>query len=156
MQLIWVGEVNLFSTLSLMKLKLFIGKVVTRLQLERGDVAFFIYSNNDSLKENIKHRFNVTDEAIKNMTTWTEIKIPASPANDNETEDESEVLLNRTSFLSRLNEFRNQIISEENRENNVFEVMIDMFFYSSVQTSCMYSHIHIFHIFSIYPSIFAL
>jgi hypothetical protein len=74
---------------------------------------------------NLTNRFTVTNEAINNMTTWTEIIIPAlqrDMTSDNDTEEEGEVLLNRTSFIARLNEFRNQIVSEENRENNVFEV----------------------------------
>jgi hypothetical protein len=96
-----------------------LGKVVTRLQLERGDVAFYIYTNNTMLRDSLTHRFDLTNEAINNMTSWTEIIVPASP---NDTEEESEVMLNRTSFLLRLNDFRNQIISEENRENSVFEV----------------------------------
>lgn len=96
-----------------------LGKVVTRLQFERGEVAFFIYTNNSEMIENLKHRFELTNEAINNMTTWTEIKIPAI---SNDTDDEQEVLLNRSSFITRLNEFRAKVITEENREHNVFEV----------------------------------
>jgi uncharacterized protein YlxP (DUF503 family) len=97
-----------------------LGKVVTRLQLERGEVAFYIYTNKSAMIENLKHRFELTNEAINNMTTWTEIKIPAI---SNDTDEEREVLLNRSSFISRLEEFRSKIIKEENREHNVFEVI---------------------------------
>jgi hypothetical protein len=73
---------------------------------------------------NLTNRFEVTNEAINNMTTWTEIIIPASPKGfDNDTdEDESQVMLNRTSFIARLNDFRNQVTSEQNRENNISHV----------------------------------
>lgn len=72
---------------------------------------------------NLTNRFAVTNEAINNMETWHEIFIPASPGVfENDTDDESQVMLNRTSFINRLNEFRNQVTSEENRENNVFHV----------------------------------
>jgi uncharacterized protein YlxP (DUF503 family) len=70
--------------------------------------------------ENLQHRFNVTNEAINNMTTWTEIKIPDI---SNDTDDDGEVWLNRTSFIDRLDEFRSKIIKDENREHNVFEVI---------------------------------
>lgn len=94
-----------------------LGKVVTRLQLERGDVAYFIYTNDSKMKENLTLRYATTDEAINNMTTWTEIIVPASNGN----EEEGEVLLNKTSFQMRLVDFRTQIQSEDNN-NTVFEV----------------------------------
>lgn len=95
-----------------------LGKVVTRLQLERGEVAFFIYTNGTMLKSNLTQRYATTDEAINNMAIWTEIIVPASP---NGTEDDGEVMLNKTSFQLRLSDFRTQIHSEENN-NTVFEV----------------------------------
>lgn len=95
-----------------------LGKVVTRLQLERGEVAFYIYTNGSILKSNLTQRYVTTDEAINNMTMWTEIIVPASP---NGNEEEGEVMLNKTSFQMRLNDFRTQIHSGENN-NTVFEV----------------------------------
>lgn len=97
-----------------------LGKVVTRLQFERGEVAFYIYTNKSAMLGDLMHRFELTNEAINNMTTWTEIKIPTI---SNDTDEEREVLLNRSSFISRLEEFRSKIIKEENREHNVFEVI---------------------------------
>jgi len=91
-----------------------LGKLVTSLQLERGDVAFYIYINGSMLKENLTQRYSRTDEAINNMTMWTEIIVPASP---NGTEEEGEVMLNKTSFQARLNDFRTQILSEDNSNN---------------------------------------
>lgn len=99
-----------------------LGKVVNRLQLERGEVAFYIWTNNSEMITNLTNRFEVTNEAINNMETWTEIIIPASPKGfENDTEDESQVMLNRTSFIARLNDFRHQMM-DENRETNVFHV----------------------------------
>jgi uncharacterized protein YlxP (DUF503 family) len=97
-----------------------LGKMVTRLQFERVDVAFYIYTNNSAMIENLQNRFNLTNEAINNMTTWTDIKIPTI---SNDTDDDVEVWFNRTSFIDRLDEFRNKIIKDENREHNVFEVI---------------------------------
>lgn len=50
---------------------------------------------------NLTQRFAVTDQALNNMTTWSEVSVPTSPD-----DDDYEVLLNRTEFQSRLNEFR--------------------------------------------------
>lgn len=55
------------------------GKLVTRLQLERGEVAFFIYTNGSLLRANLTERFKKTDSAIENMSSWDEIIVPASP-----------------------------------------------------------------------------
>ena len=55
------------------------GKLVTRLQLERGEVAFFIYTNGSLLRANLTERFLKTDSAIENMSSWDEIVVPASP-----------------------------------------------------------------------------
>ncbi|XP_070495647.1 uncharacterized protein [Chironomus tepperi] len=103
-----------------------LGKVVSRLQLERGEVAYFIWTNNSMMITNLTNRFEVTNEAINNMTTWTEIIIPASPIGfDNDTDDdESQVMLNRTSFIARLNDFRTQVTSEQNRENNISHAIL--------------------------------
>jgi hypothetical protein len=97
-----------------------LGKVLTRLQLERADVAYCIYLNDTTIKKNLTQRYATTDEAINNMTTWIEIIVPASP---NGNEEEGEVMLNKTSFQMRLNDFRTQIQSEDNN-NTVFEVCV--------------------------------
>ncbi|CAO1392846.1 unnamed protein product [Diamesa serratosioi] len=95
-----------------------LGKLVTRLQLERGEVAFFIYTNGSLLRANLTERFIKTDSAIENMSSWDEIVVPASP---NGTEEEGEIMLNKTSFQLRLNDFRSQINSTE---NSVIDVML--------------------------------
>jgi len=82
------------------------------LQLERGEVAFYIYTNGSMSKANLTLRFQLTDEALNNMTLWTDIRV--ANAFPNGTEDDDEVMLNKTSFHLRLKEFRNQIDAEEN------------------------------------------
>ncbi|KAI9578053.1 hypothetical protein GQX74_013947 [Glossina fuscipes] len=94
-----------------------LGKVVTRLQLERSEVAFFIFANGSEERSNLTQRFTVTDQALNNMTTWSEVSVPTSPDDDDE-----EVLLNRTEFQNRLNEFRERILSEP-EDNSVTDVM---------------------------------
>uniref|UniRef100_A0A1A9VKM1 guanylate cyclase n=1 Tax=Glossina austeni TaxID=7395 RepID=A0A1A9VKM1_GLOAU len=94
-----------------------LGKVVTRLQLERSEVAFFIFANGSEERSNLAQRFKVTDQALNNMTTWSEVSVPTSPDDDDE-----EVLLNRTEFQNRLNEFRERILSEP-EDNSVTDVM---------------------------------
>lgn len=90
--------------------------MVTNLQVERGEVAFYIFTNGSTLRTNLTQRFAITDEAIKKMSQWTEIVVPASP---NGTEN-AEVMLNRSSFQTRLEDFRSQINSEESK---VLDVM---------------------------------
>lgn len=94
-----------------------LGKVVTRLQFERGELAFYIYTNKSGMIDNLTDRFEQTNEAINNMTTWTDIKIPGF-------DNEHEISLNQSSFMSRLEKFRSNIITEGNREHNVFEVIL--------------------------------
>ena len=96
-----------------------LGKVVTNLQVERGEVAFYIFTNGSTLRTNLTQRFAITDEAINKMSIWTEIKVP-SLLHGHGTEN-AEVMLNRSSFQTRLEGFRKQINSEESK---VLDVMI--------------------------------
>uniref|UniRef100_A0A1A9X302 guanylate cyclase n=1 Tax=Glossina brevipalpis TaxID=37001 RepID=A0A1A9X302_9MUSC len=100
-----------------------LGKVVTRLQLERSEVAFFIFAKGN------EERFTVTDQALNNMTTWSEVSVPTSPDDDDE-----EVLLNRTEFQNRLNEFRERILTEP-EDNSVTDVMN---WYTSINKALLY------------------
>uniref|UniRef100_A0A1I8PRX9 guanylate cyclase n=2 Tax=Stomoxys calcitrans TaxID=35570 RepID=A0A1I8PRX9_STOCA len=94
-----------------------LGKVVTHLQLERSEVAFYIFTNGSKVRSNLTQRFAVTDQALNNMTTWSEVSVPTSPD-----DDDYEVLLNRTEFQSRLNEFRDRIRAEP-EDNSITDVM---------------------------------
>ncbi|XP_075168343.1 uncharacterized protein LOC142240526 [Haematobia irritans] len=94
-----------------------LGKVVTHLQLERSEVAFYIFTNGSKVRSNLTQRFAVTDQALSNMTTWSEVSVPTSPD-----DDDYEVLLNRTEFQYRLNEFRDRVRAEP-EDNSITDVM---------------------------------
>ncbi|XP_016941251.4 uncharacterized protein [Drosophila suzukii] len=96
-----------------------LGKVVTRLQLERSEVAFYIFTNGSKQRANLTLRFANTDHALNNMTTWSEISVPTAPDED---EDDREMMLNRYEFQSRLNEFRDRVRLEP-EESSITEVM---------------------------------
>lgn len=91
-----------------------LGKVVTRLQLERSEVAFFIFTNGSTLRSNLTQSFAVTDTAINNMVTWAEVSVPTSPV-----ENGLQVKLNRSSFMARLDDFR----KKSSEESSVWNVM---------------------------------
>ncbi|CAD7089726.1 unnamed protein product [Hermetia illucens] len=91
-----------------------LGKVVTRLQLERSEVAFYVFTNGSHTRSNLTQRFAITDQALNNMTTWSEVSVPSHD------DEDIGVMLNRTEFLSRLNDFRDKISSEE---SSIAEVM---------------------------------
>ncbi|CAH2238159.1 jg22087 [Pararge aegeria aegeria] len=44
-----------------------LGKLVTRLQQERSEVAFFIFTNGSTLRSNLTQRFAGTDSAVQQM-----------------------------------------------------------------------------------------
>ncbi|XP_017044805.2 LOW QUALITY PROTEIN: uncharacterized protein LOC108090572 [Drosophila ficusphila] len=96
-----------------------LGKVVTRLQLERSEVAFYIFTNGSKQRANLTLRFANTDHALNNMTTWSEISVPTAPDED---EDDREMMLNRYEFQSRLNDFRDRVRLEP-EESSITEVM---------------------------------
>ena len=49
----------------------------------------------------LKQRFEITDQALNNMTTWPEITVPTS-----DLDDELQVSINRTDFQITLDNFR--------------------------------------------------
>ncbi|XP_061401271.1 uncharacterized protein LOC133337023 [Musca vetustissima] len=94
-----------------------LGKVVTHLQLERSEVAFYIFTNGSKVRSNLTQRFAVTDQALNNMTTWSEVSVPTL-----DDDDDYGVLLNRSEFQSRLNEFRDRVRTEP-EDNSITDVM---------------------------------
>ncbi|XP_063984062.1 uncharacterized protein LOC135166059 isoform X1 [Diachasmimorpha longicaudata] len=98
-----------------------LGVVVTRLQLERSEVAFFIYTNGSRLsgqydypKFNLTQRYAMTDETLRNLTTWPLVTVPTDEAKT-QTYD----VVNREAFQARLDDFRQKI----NEESSISEVM---------------------------------
>lgn len=81
-----------------------LGRIVTIMQLERSEVAFFIFTNGSTLRSNLTQRFGDTDLVLNNMDTWAEISVPAISTEDDI--DADKVLLNRSEFSKRLNELR--------------------------------------------------
>jgi len=63
-------------------------------------VLWYINSSYFNFSSNLKQRFAVTDEALNNMTTWDEVSVSAME------EDGVKVMLNRSEFINRLNDFR--------------------------------------------------
>lgn len=49
--------------------------MVTRLQLERAEVAFFVYTNGSELRSNLSQRFERTDSAIGNLSSWYPVAV---------------------------------------------------------------------------------
>ncbi|XP_015606868.1 receptor-type guanylate cyclase daf-11 isoform X2 [Cephus cinctus] len=102
-----------------------LGKVVTRMQLERSEVAFFIYTNGNTLRRsNLTQRFAITDQALHNMTMWPLVSVPRD-------ETEAYDVVNKEAFQARLNDFRQKISSEE---SSITEVMA---WYTSVNAAML-------------------
>ncbi|KAJ9577045.1 hypothetical protein L9F63_006393, partial [Diploptera punctata] len=89
-----------------------LGKVVTQMQLERSEVAFFIFTNGSQLRSGLQHRFSQTNQSLNNMITWPPVQIP-------ESEGRAVLLDNKSTFLDRLNKFRSNISSEESSMTEV-------------------------------------
>ncbi|XP_053679485.1 uncharacterized protein LOC128730464 [Anopheles nili] len=85
-----------------------LGKVVTRLQQERSDVAFYIYTNGITLRRNLNDTFLETDLALDNMSSWPDISIRTVQPNNGEV-----TWLNMSEFRETLQEFRANISSED-------------------------------------------
>ncbi|KAG7204035.1 hypothetical protein KM043_001894 [Ampulex compressa] len=103
-----------------------LGKVVTRMQLERSEVAFFIYTNGNTLRSNLTQRFAITDQALHNMTTWPLVSVPRD-----ESKTQAYDVVSKEAFQARLEDFRQKISSEE---SNITEVMA---WYTSVNAAML-------------------
>nr|XP_012139085.1 PREDICTED: uncharacterized protein LOC100876163 isoform X2 [Megachile rotundata] len=103
-----------------------LGKVVTRMQLERSEVAFFIYTNGSTLRSNLTQRFAITDQALHNMTTWPLVSVPRD-----ESKTQTYDVVSKEAFQARLEDFRQKISSEE---SSITEVMT---WYTSVNAAML-------------------
>ncbi|OAD54421.1 Atrial natriuretic peptide receptor 1 [Eufriesea mexicana] len=103
-----------------------LGKVVTRMQLERSEVAFFIYTNGNTLRSNLTQRFAITDQALHNMTTWPLVSVPRD-----ESKTQTYDVVSKEAFQARLEDFRQKISSEE---SSITEVLT---WYTSVNAAML-------------------
>ncbi|XP_014613019.1 PREDICTED: receptor-type guanylate cyclase gcy-19 isoform X3 [Polistes canadensis] len=103
-----------------------LGKVVTRMQLERSEVAFFIYTNGNTLRSNLTQRFAITDQALHNMTTWPLVSVPRD-----ESKTQTYDVVSKEAFQARLEDFRQKISSEE---SSIQEVLA---WYTSVNAAML-------------------
>ncbi|XP_043677972.1 receptor-type guanylate cyclase daf-11 isoform X2 [Vespula pensylvanica] len=103
-----------------------LGKVVTRMQLERSEVAFFIYTNGNTLRSNLTQRFAITDQALHNMTTWPLVSVPRD-----ESKTQTYDVVSKEAFQARLEDFRQKISSEE---SSITEVLA---WYTSVNAAML-------------------
>ncbi|CAH0563810.1 unnamed protein product [Brassicogethes aeneus] len=87
-----------------------LGKVVTRLQLERFDVAFYVYTESHHQRTNVTKRFQLTDDALQNMSSWPLVSL---------IRDGKIVYLNKTTFQENLKEFRENLSKNETKMNDV-------------------------------------
>ncbi|KAF7265731.1 hypothetical protein GWI33_020814 [Rhynchophorus ferrugineus] len=89
-----------------------LGKVVTRMQLERSEVAFFVYTNGTHYRTNLETRFRLTNEALRNMSVWPELIL--------QFDDSRKVYLDKTTFITNLTTFRQTVkLSEETTVTDV-------------------------------------
>lgn len=86
-----------------------LGKVVTQMQLERSEVAFFVYTNGNKLRSNLTMRFALTNASLEAVSSWPPIYLPESRL----------APLDKDTFLTRLGEFRQRISSEESSMTEV-------------------------------------
>ncbi|XP_066255406.1 uncharacterized protein [Euwallacea similis] len=89
-----------------------LGKVVTRMQLERSEVAFYVYtggqeSTNKTQRTNLSARFELTNEALGNMSFWPTLAL--------QFEGRRKVYLDKETFLKNLTTFRQSVNQTEER-----------------------------------------
>ncbi|XP_056644589.1 receptor-type guanylate cyclase gcy-8 isoform X2 [Diorhabda carinulata] len=82
-----------------------LGKVVTRLQLERSEVAFYVYTNGSLLRTNLSKRFELTDDALRNMSSWPPVSLTF--------EGHTIPYMDKESFQRNLTHFRENILNSE-------------------------------------------
>ncbi|CAD7014704.1 unnamed protein product [Ceratitis capitata] len=85
---------------------------------EVADIETQQFVIQQQIRSNLTRRFAVTDNALNNLTTWNEVSVPTLPDED----EDFEVMLNRSEFQNRLNEFRDRVRSEP-EDNSITDVM---------------------------------
>ncbi|KAH1000496.1 hypothetical protein HUJ05_008608 [Dendroctonus ponderosae] len=86
-----------------------LGKVVTRMQLERSEVAFYLYTGGKELnrteRTDLKARFKLTNEALGNMSFWPPLNL--------QIDGSRKVYLDKETFLTNLTTFRQTVNQSE-------------------------------------------
>ncbi|CAB0020299.1 unnamed protein product [Nesidiocoris tenuis] len=100
------------------------GKVVTLMQLERSEVAFFLFANGDDYGRNLTVRFSMTDQALDNLSTWPTVTVNTATGT-------SLVFKDSKTFMHHLQLFRGNISNEESTIREVLH------WYSSFNAAMM-------------------
>ncbi|CAH1108441.1 unnamed protein product [Psylliodes chrysocephalus] len=90
-----------------------LGKVVTRMQLERSEVAFYVYTSGSLLRTNLTKRFELTDEALRNMSSWPPVSFTV--------DDKKIIYIDKASFQRNLTKFRDTVIKSD--DNTIKDVV---------------------------------
>ncbi|XP_015838387.2 receptor-type guanylate cyclase gcy-7 isoform X3 [Tribolium castaneum] len=94
------------------------------MQLERSEVAFHVYTNGSNLRSNLSRRFDLTNSALQNMSSWPQVSLPS---------DDGQVThLDKDTFQKKLDEFRKKVLSRE--ESTMTEVLL---WYTSVNAAML-------------------
>ncbi|CAH1179948.1 unnamed protein product [Phaedon cochleariae] len=81
-----------------------------RMQLERSEVAFNMFTNGSSKRINLEARYNLTDEAIRNMSDWPPVVL--------QYETHKKLHLDKDTFQANLTKFRQTV-----NESTVMDVL---------------------------------
>ncbi|ODM93786.1 Atrial natriuretic peptide receptor 1 [Orchesella cincta] len=90
-----------------------VAKLISHLQWERSEVAYFIFLNGSTIRANLTDRFFTTDGAINQMEYWPDIHPESSGARA--------TFKSKLHFQVRLDEFRSRIGSNETKIYQVIE-----------------------------------
>ncbi|KAJ8956595.1 hypothetical protein NQ314_006681 [Rhamnusium bicolor] len=95
------------------------------MQLERSEVAFYVYTNGDNyLRTDLEKRFELTNEALKNMSSWPSVVI--------QFEGKKKLYVDKSTFQNDLTQFRQTLIKSE--ESSITDVLT---WYTSVNAAML-------------------
>ncbi|KAF6209106.1 hypothetical protein GE061_014849 [Apolygus lucorum] len=83
-----------------------LGKVVTQMQLERSEVAFYLFTSGEDFGRNLSSRFEITDQALDNLSSWPTVTVHTASGT-------SLVFNDSKTFMDHLQLFRGNISSED-------------------------------------------
>ncbi|KAG5886728.1 hypothetical protein JTB14_027151 [Gonioctena quinquepunctata] len=88
-----------------------LGQVVSRMQLERSEVAFNVFTSGSSRRVDLQTRFGLTDTAIEEMNSWPPISVPL--------ENTTKYYSDKMSFQQNLTMFRQYVMNEDSSVRDV-------------------------------------